>query len=83
MCRLSNADNDVAGITVTPTSGLTTTEASGTATFTVVLNYSAYRECNHRIEQLGYHRRDGLAGQPDLHHCQLGHYSDCHRDRRR
>ena len=33
-----NADNDVAGITVTPTSGLTTTEASGTATFTVVLS---------------------------------------------
>ena len=31
-------DNDVAGITVTPTSGLTTTEVGGTATFTVVLD---------------------------------------------
>ena len=31
-------DNDVAGITVTPTSGLTTTEAGGTDTFTVVLD---------------------------------------------
>ncbi|MFO1351645.1 MAG: Calx-beta domain-containing protein [Gammaproteobacteria bacterium] len=31
-------DNDGAGITVTPSSGLTTTEAGGTATFTVVLN---------------------------------------------
>ena len=30
-------DNDVAGITVRPTGGLTTTEAGGTATFTVVL----------------------------------------------
>ncbi len=30
-------DNDVAGITVTPTSGLTTSELGGTATFTVVL----------------------------------------------
>src|SRR5437867_3852386 len=30
-------DNDTAGITVTPTSGLTTTEAGGTATFTVAL----------------------------------------------
>lgn len=30
-------DNDVAGITVSPTSGLVTTEAGGTATFTVVL----------------------------------------------
>jgi len=34
---LTNTDNDTAGITVTPTSGLTTTEAGGTATFTVVL----------------------------------------------
>jgi hypothetical protein len=32
------SDNDIAGITVTPTSGLITTEAGGTATFTVVLN---------------------------------------------
>src|SRR5204862_2710607 len=35
---LTNADNDVAGITVTPTSGLVTSEAGGTATFSVVLN---------------------------------------------
>ena len=35
---LTNTDNDTAGITVTPTSGLITTEAGGTATFTVVLN---------------------------------------------
>ncbi|MFN7982692.1 MAG: hypothetical protein U0Q11_12605 [Vicinamibacterales bacterium] len=34
---VTNADNDAAGITVTPTSGLTTTEAGGTTTFTVVL----------------------------------------------
>jgi hypothetical protein len=33
----TNTDNDVAGVTVTPTSGLLTTEAGGTATFTVVL----------------------------------------------
>jgi gliding motility-associated-like protein len=33
-----NINNDNAGITVTPTSGLTTTEAGGTATFTVRLN---------------------------------------------
>lgn len=31
-------DNDAAGITVAPTTGLITTEAGGTATFTVVLN---------------------------------------------
>jgi len=33
----TNADNDTAGFTVAPTSGLTTTEAGGTATFTVAL----------------------------------------------
>src|SRR5207249_2789174 len=35
---LTNTDNDVAGITVTPTAGLLTSEAGGTATFSVVLN---------------------------------------------
>ncbi len=35
---VTNTDDDSAGFTVTPTSGLTTTEAGGTATFTVVLN---------------------------------------------
>jgi hypothetical protein len=34
----TNTDNDTAGITVSPTTGLTTTEAGGTASFTVVLN---------------------------------------------
>src|SRR5439155_651656 len=34
---VTNQDNDVAGVTVSPTSGLVTTEAGGTATFTVVL----------------------------------------------
>src|SRR5256885_14256006 len=35
---LSNADNDAAAITVTPTAGLATTEAGGQASFSVVLN---------------------------------------------
>ena len=35
---VSNTDNDTAGITVTPTSGLVTTETGSTATFDVVLN---------------------------------------------
>src|SRR5580765_3357512 len=34
---VTNADNDAAGITVTPVAGLGTTEAGGTASFTVVL----------------------------------------------
>ncbi|MCP4136977.1 MAG: calcium-binding protein, partial [bacterium] len=35
---LTNEDDDTAGVTVTPTSGLTTTEDGGTATFTVELD---------------------------------------------
>ncbi|MFA5374661.1 MAG: hypothetical protein WC455_02740 [Dehalococcoidia bacterium] len=35
---VTNIDNDIPGITVNPTSGLVTTEAGGTATFTVKLN---------------------------------------------
>src|SRR2546425_677433 len=34
---VTNTDNDTPGVTVTPTSGLTTTEGGGTATFTVGL----------------------------------------------
>ncbi len=34
----TNLDNDVAGITVNPTSGLETTEAGGQATYSIVLN---------------------------------------------
>lgn len=33
-----NLDNDVAGVTIVPTSGLITTEAGGSDTFTIVLN---------------------------------------------
>ncbi|MBK8170704.1 MAG: hypothetical protein IPK60_10245 [Sandaracinaceae bacterium] len=35
---LTNTDDESSGVTVSPTSGLVTTEAGGTATFTVVLN---------------------------------------------
>src|SRR5262249_42465995 len=35
---VTNADDDDSGITISPTMGLTTTEAGGQATFTVVLN---------------------------------------------
>nr|MCU0567675.1 hypothetical protein [Oculatellaceae cyanobacterium Prado106] len=36
--NVTNLDNDTPGVTLTPTSGLTTTELGGTATFTAVLN---------------------------------------------
>src|SRR5439155_334444 len=35
---VTNTDDDTPGITVTPTSGLATTESGGTATFTVILD---------------------------------------------
>ena len=35
---VTNIDDDAVGVTVNPTAGLTTTEAGGTATFTVALN---------------------------------------------
>ena len=35
---VTNQDDDASGVTVNPTTGLTTTEASGTATFTIVLD---------------------------------------------
>ena len=47
---VTNTDNDAAGITVTPTTGLTTTEAAGTATFTVVLTSAADRRRDDRPE---------------------------------
>jgi hypothetical protein len=34
---VTNTEADVAGITITPTSGLVTNEAGGTATFSIVL----------------------------------------------
>ncbi len=36
--QLTNLDNDIAGFTVDPIAGLTTTESGGTAIFTIVLN---------------------------------------------
>ena len=36
--QATNIDNDTKGVTITPSSGLITSEAGGTATFTVVLN---------------------------------------------
>ena len=58
---VTNTDNDAAGITVTPTPGLTTTEAGGTATFTVVLNTPADGGRDDRAE---LERPDGRDGRP-------------------
>ena len=55
---VTNTDDDAVGITVTPTTGLTTTEAGGTATFTVVLDHPADRRCDDCPE---LERHDGRA----------------------
>ena len=64
---VTNTDNDAAGITVTPTSGLTTTEAGGTATFTVVLTSAADRGRDDRAELERRDRRHGQSGEPDVY----------------
>ena len=80
---VTNTDNDGSGITVTPISGLTTTEAGGTATFTVVLTSQPTAERDHRAELERHDRRHGRAGEPDVYERELEHGADRHRDRRR
>ena len=78
---VTNTDDDAAGITVTPTSGLTTTEAGGTATFTVVLDAQPTADVTVTSEPR-HDRRHGPARVADLHERQLEHGADRHRDRR-
>ena len=71
-----------AGVTVTPTSGLVTTEAGGTATFTVVLDFGAHVGSHHRPQQLRPHGRDRLARIAHVHGRGCPRSSDGHRNRR-
>ena len=68
---VTNTDNDAAGITVTPTTGLTTTEAGGTATFTVVLNTQPTADVTIAPELERHDGRHGPPGEPDLHRREL------------
>ena len=81
---MTNTDNDAVGITVTPTTGLTTTEAGGTATFTVVLNTQPTANVTIGAELERHDGRHGRAGEPDLHGRELerGADGDGHRRRR-
>ena len=79
---VTNTDNDAAGITVTPTTGLTTTEAGGTATFTVVLTSAPTGDVT--INLSSSDTTEGtVAGEPHLHRRQLQRGADRHRHRRR
>ncbi len=79
---VTNTDNDTAGVTVTPTSGLVTTEAGGTDSFTVVLELRANRRCDDcRVEQR-HERKHCVGGVSYLHLGQLEHRANGDRDRR-
>ena len=80
---VTNTDNDAAGITVTPTAGLTTTEAGGTATFTVVLNTQPTADVTIALTLERHDRRHGQPGEPDLHDRELERGADGDGDRRR
>ena len=69
---VTNSDNDAAGITVTPTPGLTTTEAGGTATFTVVLNTQPTANVTIALSSSNTDRRHGHPGEPDLYDARTG-----------
>ncbi|MCB1627479.1 MAG: DUF11 domain-containing protein, partial [Xanthomonadales bacterium] len=58
---VTNTDDDTAGITVTPTSGLTTTEAGGTDSFTVVLDTEPTADVS-----IGISSSDAGEGTPDV-----------------
>ena len=69
-------DNDAAGITVSPTSGLVTTEAGGTATFTVKLTSQPTANVTVGSVFERHDGRHGFAGQPDVHGGELERGSD-------
>ena len=81
---VTNTDNDASGITVSTISG-PTTEAGGTATFTVVLDAAADRRRDRRPEHQRRDRRHRAARVADLHERELEHRADRdgHRRQRR
>ena len=80
---MTNTDNDAAGITVTPTAGLTTTEAGGTATFTVVLTTQPTADVTIALSSSDTDRGHGRSGEPDLYDRELERGADGDGDRRR
>ena len=73
---VTNQDNDTAAITVSPTSGLITTESSGTASFTIVLASQPTVNVSIALSSSDTSEGTDLTGQPDLHTCQLVVYTD-------
>ena len=80
---VTNTDNDAPGITVTPTTALTTTEAGGTATFTVVLNTQPTADVTIALTSSDTTEGTVVPGEPDLHDRELERGADGDGDRRR
>ncbi|MFO0888458.1 MAG: Calx-beta domain-containing protein [Isosphaeraceae bacterium] len=78
---VTNLDDDTAGVTVSPTSGLTTTEAGGTASFTVVLNSQPVGNVSTRLSSRE-HGRGCQSGLGRLHTGELERPADRDRHRR-
>ena len=79
---VTNIDNNTVGIIVNPTSGLTTTEAGGTAAFSVVLNSQPTADVT-----IGLSSTDTTEGtispvEPHLHERELERAADRYRHRR-
>ena len=70
---VTNTDNDASGITVSTISGPTTTEAGGTATFTVVLDAQPTADVTVGLIVQRRDRRHGPARVAHLHERQLEH----------
>ena len=76
-----NVDNDTAGITVSPTFGLTTTESGGTATFTIVLNSQPTADVTIGLSSSNTSEGTVSPGERDVHDRELEHAADGHRHR--
>mgnify|MGYP003694250615 CR=1 FL=1 len=68
---VTNTDNDASGITVTPTSGLTTTEARRHRRPSRWCSHPADRRRDDRPELERHDGRHGQPGEPDLHEREL------------
>ena len=79
---VTNLDDDTAGITISAISG-DTTEAGGTATFTVVLNTQPTADGDDRLVLRRPDRRNGVPGRRGVYAGQLERRPNCYRQRRR
>ena len=78
---VTNSDDDAAGITVSPTSGLITTEAGGTAQFSVVLNSQPTADVTIAISSSDTSEGNSGCLLPHLHVVELGCGADGDGDR--